>query len=119
MRNERIYRVVSKSSWSDQYNNEGPNNNQRPTTPKAKLIQQTQQTTGYSICQGSGLTFQIHCYNYGELRHCANECSKIESYSSNNMLIKEPAYDVVDFIYDDSNNSQKILYGDGGANLVI
>jgi len=35
------------------------------------------------------------------------------------MLIKEPAYDVVDLIYDDSNNSQKILYGDGGANLVI
>jgi len=38
--------VVSKSFWSDQYNNEGPNNNQRPTTSKAKLIQQTQQTTG-------------------------------------------------------------------------
>jgi hypothetical protein len=35
------------------------------------------------------------------------------------MLIKELAYDVVDLIYDDSNNSQKILYGDGGANLVI
>lgn len=51
--------------------------------------------------------------------HWANECSKSESHPSKNLLLEEPVVDATNYVYDDSDSSEKIIYKDGGANLVI
>lgn len=51
--------------------------------------------------------------------HWANECSKSESHPSKNLLLEEPVVDATNYVYGDSDSSEKIIYEDGGANLVI
>jgi hypothetical protein len=33
--------------------------------------------------------------------------------------MEEPVVDVINYVYDDSDSSEEIIYEDGGANLVI
>jgi hypothetical protein len=33
--------------------------------------------------------------------------------------MEEPVVDAINYVYDDSDNSEEIIYEDGGANLVI
>jgi hypothetical protein len=53
--------------------------------------------------------FKSWCFRYGELGHQIAECHKVKSHSSKNLFVKEFNKKKCDLIYDDSDDSKKVL----------